>query len=182
MSAIVLGMYTLVYVTPTQAALQTQEQTPEQTQEIRHVLPLSGLPFQKSNTEIKGSLLIIGGALRSDNDVVWKKFIQQAGGKGARIAIIPTASANPMRTGNAVAATLKRHGAQAFVLPVSVSEQQHSYLDVVKDPKVIDSLSKVTGVYFTGGDQGRITQALVQKMVRKLLCWRKFGRFTGVAG
>ena len=35
----------------------------------------------------KGSLVIIGGALRADNDAVWERIVQLAGGKGARIAV-----------------------------------------------------------------------------------------------
>ena len=42
-----------------------------------------------------GSLVIIGGALRADNAAVWERVVQLAGGKGARIAVFASASANP---------------------------------------------------------------------------------------
>ena len=43
----------------------------------------------------KGSLVIIGGALRGDNTAVWERMVQLAGGKGARIAVFASASASP---------------------------------------------------------------------------------------
>lgn len=112
--------------------------------------------------EVKGSLVIIGGALRTDNGVIWTRIIEQAGGKGARIAVIPAASANPERSGNATAEALNQYGAQAFVLPLSINYKDSKYKDVAHDPVWIARLREATGVYFTGGDQGRITEALVQ--------------------
>jgi cyanophycinase len=109
-----------------------------------------------------GSLVIIGGALRTDNEAVWQRIVQQAGGKGAKIAVIPAASAHPERSGNAAAETLRRYGANAFVLPLSVNHPEHPYQEVARDPKWIAALQTAGGVYFTGGDQGRITKALVQ--------------------
>jgi hypothetical protein len=43
----------------------------------------------------QGSLVIIGGALRADNAVVWQRIVQLSGGTGARIAVLPTAAGNP---------------------------------------------------------------------------------------
>ena len=111
---------------------------------------------------VKGSLVIIGGALRTDNEAVWKRIVEQAGGKGAKIAVIPAAAANPDASGNATVKTLNRYGAQAFLLPLSFKYQNTRYQDLVKDPVWIAKLRQAKGVYFTGGDQGRITQVLVQ--------------------
>ncbi len=112
--------------------------------------------------DIKGSLVIIGGALHTDNDEVWKRIVRQAGGEGAKIAVIPAASANPERSGNATAATLNRFGAKAFVLPLSVNYQDQPYQEIARDPHWLAQLQQASGVYFTGGDQARITQALMQ--------------------
>jgi len=53
-----------------------------------------------SSMQPKGSLVIIGGALRDDNDAVWTRIVQLAGGKNARIAVFASASASPERAGN----------------------------------------------------------------------------------
>ena len=75
----------------------------------------------KNTDDIKGSLVIIGGALRIDNDAVWKRIVLQAGGQGAKIAIIPAASGKPESAGTLTADTLNRYGAEAFVIPLSIN-------------------------------------------------------------
>ncbi|MFZ6723645.1 cyanophycinase [Undibacterium sp. Ji49W] len=110
----------------------------------------------------QGSLVIIGGALRVDNAVVWQRIVQQAGGKGAKIAVIPAAAGNPERSGAATAAALNQNGAQAFVIPLSVKHPQFKPQDIVNDAGWLAKLKDASGVYFTGGDQGRIVQALVK--------------------
>ncbi|RLM49114.1 cyanophycinase, partial [Halobellus sp. Atlit-31R] len=67
----------------------------------------------------KGSLVIIGGGLRAENAAVWEKIVTLAGGKGARIAVLPTAAQNPQFEGDKAAANLNRHGARAFVVPLA---------------------------------------------------------------
>jgi cyanophycinase-like exopeptidase len=43
-----------------------------------------------------GSLVIVGGALRADNDAVYERFIELAGGANeAKVAIVPAASGSP---------------------------------------------------------------------------------------
>jgi cyanophycinase len=111
---------------------------------------------------IKGSLVIIGGALRTDNDAVWKRVVLQAGGKGAKIAVIPAASGKPDTAGKLTADTLKRYGADAFVIPLSVNYNDNSHQNIVKNPQWIARLRQASGVYFTGGDQDKITQVLLQ--------------------
>ncbi|MFZ6657520.1 cyanophycinase [Undibacterium sp. TJN19] len=108
-----------------------------------------------------GSLVIIGGALRVDNAAVWQRIVQQAGGKGAKIAVIPAAAANPERSGELTVESLNQHGAQAFVIPLSVKHPKFRPQDIASDAAWLKQLKGATGVYFTGGDQGRIIQALV---------------------
>ena len=116
----------------------------------------------KRQEEIKGSLVIIGGALRTDNDAVWKRVVLQAGGRGAKIAIIPAASGKPDAAGKLTADTLNRHGANAFIIPLSLNYKDNSHKDIVKNPHWIAKLREASGVYFTGGDQEKITQVLLQ--------------------
>ena len=44
--------------------------------------------------ETEGSLVIGGGAIRFDDEQVWSQIVDLAGGRGAKIAIFPTASSN----------------------------------------------------------------------------------------
>lgn len=107
----------------------------------------------------KGSLVIVGGALRPDTAAVWQRIVTLAGGRGARIAIIPAAAGNPMGSGNRIAATLNSYGAAAFVLPLAPRLPGDVH-QAANDPALADAVRGATGVYFAGGDQGRITGAL----------------------
>lgn len=125
-------------------------------------LPMNAHAEDATLQQSKGSLVIIGGALRVDNAVVWQRIVQQAGGKGAKIAVIPAAAGSPERSGGFAVKSLNQHGAQAFLIPLSVKHAQFKPEDIVNDAVWLDKLKNASGVYFTGGDQGRIVQALVK--------------------
>lgn len=108
----------------------------------------------------KGSLVIIGGALRADNAAVWERIVQQAGGKGARIAVFASASANPERAGKFLVDRFNQYGAKAFFVPVAVRLSGTDYAVAAEDPALAAAVRSAGGAYFAGGDQGRITRAL----------------------
>jgi cyanophycinase len=88
--------------------------------------------------------------------------VQLAGGPGARIAVMPSGAGNPARSGASLAATLNKYGASAFVVPVSVRLKDRDYVRDAEDETIARSIREAGGVYFSGGDQARITQALVR--------------------
>ncbi|MET0266351.1 MAG: cyanophycinase [Duganella sp.] len=110
----------------------------------------------------QGSLVIAGGAVRGDNAVIWQRVVQLAGGPGARIAVLPSASGNPARAGAYLAQGLNQHGAKAFVVPLSVRLKDRDYRRDADDDSLAQSIREAGGVYFSGGDQALITQALVR--------------------
>ncbi len=107
----------------------------------------------------KGSLVIIGGALRADNAPVWQRIVRLAGGAGARIAVIPAAAGNPAGSGGRLVQTLNSHGAAAFLVPVA-PRLPGDFHKAANDPALAAAVRAAGGAYFAGGDQGRITQAL----------------------
>jgi cyanophycinase len=110
----------------------------------------------------QGSLVIIGGALRADNAAVWQRVVQLAGGAGARIAVLPGAAGNPERSGATLVRYLNQYGASAFVVPLAVRLKGRDYRRDAEDEALARSIRQSGGVYFTGGDQALITQALVR--------------------
>lgn len=110
----------------------------------------------------QGSLVIVGGALRPDNAVVWQRVVQLAGGAGARIAVLPCAAANPVHSGATAAGYLNRYGAAAFVVPLSANLKDRDYRRDADDEAQAAAIRAAGGVYFTGGDQGLITRTLVR--------------------
>jgi cyanophycinase len=110
----------------------------------------------------KGHLLIAGGAVRADNGEVWTRLVELAGGKGARIAVMPSAAGNPLRSGTNLVATLNKYGASAFAVPVGVRFKDRDYKRDAEDETLASQIRAAGGVYFAGGDQGLITKALVR--------------------
>lgn len=108
----------------------------------------------------KGSLVIIGGALRADNAAVWERMVQLAGGKGARIAVFASASASPEKAGKFLVERFNHYGARAFFVPVAVRLSGIDYQAAAEDPALASAVRSAGGAYFAGGDQGRITRAL----------------------
>ncbi|HTU26309.1 MAG TPA: cyanophycinase, partial [Pirellulales bacterium] len=109
----------------------------------------------------QGSLVIIGGALRFDEDVIWERVVELAGGKGAKVAVFPTASINPLRTGARASAALQAAGGQPFLVPVALEKIDVDYHKAVEDPALIAQVREAGAIFFTGGEQSRIVQALV---------------------
>lgn len=134
------------------ATAQTLEKVPEEPAAARLPLPAA-----------KGSLVIIGGGLRADNADVWQKIVSLAGGKGARIAVFPSASGTPERAAATSIAYLKKYGAEAFAVPVAQRLANSDYRKAADDAALAEKIRKADGVYFAGGDQARITQALIRE-------------------
>jgi cyanophycinase len=99
----------------------------------------------------RGHLLIVGGGTQPPELVA--RFVELAGGPGrARIAVVPMASEAAEESGGEKAADLRRLGADAFVLNLSRAQA------------LTDSAARLldgaTGVWFSGGDQSRLTAVL----------------------
>lgn len=130
------------------------------------VIPLSLANSQGTATTVKSSLtpspslVIAGGNLRYDNAEVFQKIVELAGGEKAKIAVFPTASSNPTKSGNSSIEALKKYGSQPILVPLAVENLDVEYQKAVQDSALIKNVEKCGGVYFTGGSQERITQAL----------------------
>jgi cyanophycinase len=120
----------------------------------------AGAPDPGAPAGPKGSLVIIGGGLRANNAEVWQKIVELAGGKGARIAVFPTAAGTPEREGRMAAEVLNRHGAQAFVVPLAPRLAGTDARKLADDPALASQVREAGGAFFTGGDQARITGTL----------------------
>ena len=107
-----------------------------------------------------GPVVAIGGALRDDNEAVWGRVVQLAGGPGARFVVLATASADPDRSAARIVANLQRRGALAEHLRVVPGLPGDGLAAAVQDPASIARIDAAQGVYFSGGAQARIVDAL----------------------
>jgi cyanophycinase len=101
--------------------------------------------------DAKGALFIIGGGDRPES--MMRRFAQlvKAAGPG-KVIVIPNASSEPQTSGPEMAAELRGLGLEAEPLLLTREEADR--------PGSLTALEGASGVYFTGGDQSRITAAL----------------------
>lgn len=126
------------------------------------------IPREESAEEVdplspQGKLVIMGGSERFDNVVIWSEIVRLAGGDGARIAVFPTASSNPQVDGDDVVRVLNELGANAFFVPVAVRGLSVPCAEAVVDPELVQAVRESQGVFFVGGSQSRIRQALIDQ-------------------
>ncbi len=102
----------------------------------------------------RGFIIPIGGAEDKVSDrAILKRFVTLCGGRGARIAVIPTASMES-DTGERYVEVLRKTGAgKVDVLAIDRRSQ-------ADDPNILDRLNMASGVFLTGGNQLRLSTIL----------------------
>lgn len=102
----------------------------------------------------RGAIVAIGGAEDKERDeAILKRFVRTCGGRKARIAVIPTAS-EARDTGRRYEELFRSLRAEkVWVLPFETRAQ-------CEDPEELRVLEKANGVFFTGGNQLRLSTIL----------------------
>ncbi|BDI14328.1 cyanophycinase [Nostoc cf. commune SO-36] len=106
-------------------------------------------------TNIKRQLVIIGGAEDKEGDsVILREFVRRAGGTKAYIVIMTAATELPREVGENYIRVFERLGAEnTRIIDTETREDASS-------STALEAINKATGVFFTGGDQARITSIL----------------------
>src|SRR3989442_3071362 len=99
--------------------------------------------------------MVIGGAEdKLGERVILSRFVQLAGGDHARIAVISTASSL------GEAATELYRQIFARVGAVKVTGLRPETREEANDPRTIEALEDVTGIFMTGGNQLRLSSVI----------------------
>ncbi|AVH64542.1 cyanophycinase [Nostoc sp. 'Peltigera membranacea cyanobiont' N6] len=103
----------------------------------------------------KRQLVIIGGAEDKEGDCqILRDFVRRAGGTKAYIAIMTAATELPREVGENYIRVFQRLGAENVrILDTETREDASS-------STALEAINKATGIFFTGGDQARITNIL----------------------
>lgn len=125
----------------------------------------------ESHSNAQGHLFAVGGSLTSSNADVYNRFIELAGGsENARIGILPAASGKPVKYSNWFKEDLVRYGlneSQIELIPIAVKDEkkteadESTWINNASDTELAETVEGYTGIWFLGGDQTRITQALL---------------------
>jgi cyanophycinase len=99
--------------------------------------------------------MAVGGAEDKQNQrVILDEFVRLSGGSSARILVVPIASRTPLQTAGRYVDAFGALGAdEVEMLAISCRDGANS-------PEVLEAIEEATGVFFTGGDQVRVTSML----------------------
>ena len=107
----------------------------------------------------KGTLIIIGGGSLKDTGIL-ETFLRLAGGKDARLVVVPTAGGNKNADGR-----IRVYDKDKVVAPWKKRGFQHVRMLHTHDPKVADTeefaavLADATAVWFDGGRQWNLVDS-----------------------
>ncbi len=116
--------------------------------------PVASAPVRRA---CQGPVMPIGGAEDKDGDggeAVLQRFVDLAGGKRARIAVIPTASEEPELMGQQYVEVFGRLGAKATDV-LEIRERS----DANANP-ALELLGGASGIFITGGAQEHLVSLL----------------------
>ncbi|HEY9770136.1 MAG TPA: cyanophycinase [Coleofasciculaceae cyanobacterium] len=123
-----------------------------------------------------GQLIIIGGAEDKEGECkILREFIRRAGGRNARIVVMTVATSLPEEVGSDYRYLFEKLGADTVEI---VDTERREDASNEGNLEVIDN---ATGVFFTGGDQARITEILKDSEIDNLL-HQKFEQGLVIAG
>ena len=123
-----------------------------------------------------GQLIIIGGGEDKEGECrILREFVRRAGGRNARIVVMTAATSLPGELGSDYRYLFERLGADTVEI---VDTERREDASSSRNLEVIEN---ATGVFFTGGDQARITETLKDSEIDDLL-HQKFGRGLVIAG
>ena len=122
-------------------------------------------PSRVAEGAARGYIVPIGGAENKENDRrILRRFVEVSGGEDADIVVIPTAS-KMHETGPRYEALFRELGA-ARVTVMDFDTRRDC-----QEPNRLQRLEEATGVFFTGGNQLRLTALLggtpVAQLIRK---------------
>jgi cyanophycinase len=123
-------------------------------------------------------LLVIGGAEDPDEDdmTILPKLVEMAGGKNARIIVCSSPSESPEEKVDTYGELFEKIGV-AEVIGAPITDRHQA-----EDPELLKALERATAVFFTGGDQLRLTALIAGTEFCETIRSRLFGDGLVVAG
>ncbi|HEU0051668.1 MAG TPA: cyanophycinase [Longimicrobium sp.] len=125
-----------------------------------------------------GRLLVIGGAEDPDEEHmrILPRLVELAGGKEARILVCSAPSESPREKVEAYGELFEKIGV-AEVIPAPITERRQA-----ETKEIRDGVERATAVFFTGGDQLRLTALMAGTDMCECIRERLFGKGMLVAG
>jgi cyanophycinase len=114
--------------------------------------------------ETHGELVIIGGAEDKEGDcLILREFVRRSGGLQARIAVMTVATDLPGEVGEQYIDIFHRLGVDDIRVVDTARREDAS------EPRALEAIGQATGIFFTGGNQARITECLKDTELEAML-------------
>ena len=117
-------------------------------------------------------MLIVGGALQKENSEVYSALVNSMLPEGP-LVIIPAASGRPARSAESFAEDLADHGLasdRVVIFPLAVKDDsktgdvdESTWSQNAWQEELLTGVRNAAGFWFTGGDQSRITETMVNE-------------------
>jgi len=121
------------------------------------------MPSRVPDGETRGWIVPIGGAENKENDRrILERFVRVSGGEAADIVVIPTAS-RAHETGPRYQQLFQELGARRVTVMDFDTRRD------CREPRRLERIGEASGVFFTGGNQLRLTTLLGGTPVAKLI-------------
>jgi cyanophycinase len=126
----------------------------ERKKESNLSAPTASAPVRRVR---QGPVMPIGGAedKGEGDEIILSRFVELAGGKRARIAVVPTASEEPAEMGERYIKVFTKLGASSVDV-VDIKERPDA-----NAPATLELLGSASGIFITGGAQDRLVELLV---------------------
>ncbi|MBZ4647010.1 MAG: cyanophycinase [Petroclostridium sp.] len=114
--------------------------------------------------KVRGNLIIIGGAEDKKNECsILKKVVEIAGGENARLVVLTTATQLPQEVGQQYREVFTRLGVKDIAI-LNIDSR-----DDANQSQNTEIIRNATTIFFTGGDQLRISSILGGTLVNQAL-------------
>ena len=127
---------------------------------LRPTLLAAAVVLVAAVSHAQGTVVAVGSSVRDDNDAVWGRIIELAGGPGARFAVFTAPSGEPDLSAAAITLNLKKRGAVGEHIRVGPRIEGQDLAAAVRDPAWVAIVDAAQAVYFSGGNQARLIDTL----------------------
>jgi cyanophycinase len=158
--AALMGIATTMSTTPSQAQSAATASSPSAASSTTPAAAPSMTRAAAGREPRLGPVVPLGGSVRFDNPVVWKRLVELAGGPGSSFAVMSMASGRPDRVANLAQQALQRAGAKTEWVAVAPAIKDQDLAAAVRDPQWLRMVDRSQAVFFTGGAQARIVDTL----------------------
>lgn len=100
-----------------------------------------------------GQLVVVGGGLSDSNAQVFRAFVDRCA--DGPIGIVPTASGDGLAAGESNVTRFRQYAGDRPVIVIPLTQFD---VDKANDASIADLIASCGGLWFTGGDQSRITK------------------------